>query len=431
MGTCVQTGCAKQIFGECVFYTGLGIPTYDIIYGDNFNTVVQKITDFVITGSPTTWGTIIGTLSNQTDLQNALNAKFNTPLGGINQYIRGDGTIAIFPTIPAQLNLLAGTNISVTGSYPNLTVNASLGSGFLTNVTNIGSGVGAFAQITGSTIELKSIVAGANISFTPSATEILVDVTGVLTPFDADQNYFKNGGNTFSSPADLGTLDNQPLNFITNGLSRATFSASTGDLSIQNALIVVGNSFLQGTSTIIGVTVDTGETLQVAGNVKVGSAANGTGNFATYSGTGVLQYRMPSEVLTDIGAVDVAGARAAISVLDSPSINFDYNPVTGIITGNVKRSVVTITTNVNPAVGGTVYLADTSFGTISIQIDPTTLFNGVDSGVVTIKKLINNTSPVNVSATLGLIDGLAVFPLQAHNEFISVVSDGTNLYIIQ
>lgn len=43
------------------------------------------------------WGSITGTLSNQTDLQTALNAKFNTPSSTSNTYVRGDGFIALDP----------------------------------------------------------------------------------------------------------------------------------------------------------------------------------------------------------------------------------------------------------------------------------------------------------------------------------------------
>src|SRR5690606_6672409 len=39
------------------------------------------------------------------------------------------------PTIPAQVNLTAGTNISITGSYPNLTISATgVGTGTVTSV---------------------------------------------------------------------------------------------------------------------------------------------------------------------------------------------------------------------------------------------------------------------------------------------------------
>jgi hypothetical protein len=47
------------------------------------------------------WGGITGTLSDQTDLQSALNAKFDDPTGTTSQYLRGDGTLATFPAIPS------------------------------------------------------------------------------------------------------------------------------------------------------------------------------------------------------------------------------------------------------------------------------------------------------------------------------------------
>lgn len=49
-------------------------------------------------GGGGTWGSIGGTLADQTDLQNALNAKFDDPNGTTSQYIRGDGSLATFPT---------------------------------------------------------------------------------------------------------------------------------------------------------------------------------------------------------------------------------------------------------------------------------------------------------------------------------------------
>ena len=45
------------------------------------------------------WGDIVGTLSDQTDLQDALDAKLNDPEGVASQYLRGDGTLADFPTL--------------------------------------------------------------------------------------------------------------------------------------------------------------------------------------------------------------------------------------------------------------------------------------------------------------------------------------------
>ena len=62
-----------------------------------------------------TWGAITGTLSNQTDLQNALNAKFNNPTGTTLQYLRGDGSLATFPlTLPVlqQVRNQSGTTMN-------------------------------------------------------------------------------------------------------------------------------------------------------------------------------------------------------------------------------------------------------------------------------------------------------------------------------
>ena len=60
---------------------------------------------WTIAGTAAVWGNISGTLSDQTDLQNALNAKFNNPTGTISQYIRGDGTLATLPSAAVWGNI--------------------------------------------------------------------------------------------------------------------------------------------------------------------------------------------------------------------------------------------------------------------------------------------------------------------------------------
>lgn len=58
--------------------------------------------------------------------QTKLNTKFNIPTGTTLQYLNGLGTPVTFPTIPAQYNPTAGTGISITGSYPNMTYSNTL-----------------------------------------------------------------------------------------------------------------------------------------------------------------------------------------------------------------------------------------------------------------------------------------------------------------
>jgi hypothetical protein len=61
------------------------------------------------------WGGITGTLSDQTDLQNALDAKFDDPTGDTTQYIAGDGSLVAFP-ITGQAGTLVREVRNVTGA---------------------------------------------------------------------------------------------------------------------------------------------------------------------------------------------------------------------------------------------------------------------------------------------------------------------------
>lgn len=71
------------------------------------------------------WGTITGTLSNQTDLQNALNAKFDDPTGTTSQYLRGDGSLATFPAIPSGTVQSVGLTMPSAFSVANSPITSS------------------------------------------------------------------------------------------------------------------------------------------------------------------------------------------------------------------------------------------------------------------------------------------------------------------
>ena len=71
------------------------------------------------------WGGITGTLSNQTDLQNALNAKFDDPTGTTSQYLRGDGTLATFPTITSGTVTSVGLTMPTAFTVANSPVTSS------------------------------------------------------------------------------------------------------------------------------------------------------------------------------------------------------------------------------------------------------------------------------------------------------------------
>lgn len=87
--------------------------------------------------APTTivsWGDIVGSLAAQTDLQLALDAKFDDPSGLPSQYIRGDGSLADFPApvgagsaVSFYLNGGTSQGTILGGQYYQLGENADLG----------------------------------------------------------------------------------------------------------------------------------------------------------------------------------------------------------------------------------------------------------------------------------------------------------------
>lgn len=105
IATTLPSSCAA---GELLFLLNAGV--YQCVNGT-----------FAATGNGGTWGTIGGTLANQTDLWNALQAK--QPLmtiGTAGQYVRGDGSLG---------TLAAGSNVTLTSSGNTLTIAATGGGG--------------------------------------------------------------------------------------------------------------------------------------------------------------------------------------------------------------------------------------------------------------------------------------------------------------
>ena len=60
-------------------------------------------------GGAAVWGGITGTLSDQTDLQTALDGKFDDPTGTTSQYLRGDGSLATFPSLTGYVPYTGAT----------------------------------------------------------------------------------------------------------------------------------------------------------------------------------------------------------------------------------------------------------------------------------------------------------------------------------
>ena len=141
-------------------------------------------------GQDPVWGGIVGTLSNQTDLQNALNAKFDDPTGTTAEYIRGDGSLATFPTLTGYVPYTGATTdldlgtYNLTADHINLNVSPS-GAGFVVGSTQWNNTNGTSETLLkGGNVTLKNgvdlvarIVNNTGIQLTKAAYQV-VKVSG-------------------------------------------------------------------------------------------------------------------------------------------------------------------------------------------------------------------------------------------------------------
>jgi hypothetical protein len=207
------------------------------------------------------WGGITGTLSNQTDIQNALNAKYNNPTGTTAQYLRGDGSLATFPTIGG------GTWGSITGTLSNQTdlqnaLNAKFddptgttsqylrGDGSLATFPTIPSGT-----VTSVGLTMPSAFSVANSPVTSSGT---LAVTGAGTA----AQYIRGDGQLANFPDNQG--GGSSVNYYLNGsVNQGTFGGDTYYEMSKTPVLGAGTNFTrtnaQGNGYIASFITDAGD----------------------------------------------------------------------------------------------------------------------------------------------------------------------------
>jgi len=229
----------------------------DIYVSETVSATYINVSYETPTGGGGVWGSITGTLSNQTDLQTALDAKFDDPTGTTSQYLRGDGTLATFPSLTgfvpytgATANVDLGTHtilaqnatIASSGSGNTATINHSSGSGIALNITKGGNGEGLYINKTGGSGNAATIIGTLNAT-------TLVKSGGLST------EYLKADGSvsTLTNPITGSAASGQVAYFTS-----ATTQAGNNNLfwDSTNSRLGVGTNTPSGRVHIVSTTVN-------------------------------------------------------------------------------------------------------------------------------------------------------------------------------
>jgi hypothetical protein len=307
--------------GQWIFFAAINLG-YDIVLSGGISPNIYP-TSVTLTGlypssqlSSTVWGGITGTLSNQTDLQTALNAKLNLSGGTLTGdlvlpgmtitsltgylYANGSSAVTASTTIPiAALSYdstavnsqtcTLGSSCTVTAETPNSLTFNSGGSGGASGSTFNGASaltvsyntVGAAASNASTTVNGQTCTLGSSCTVTAAATGITV---GTTTVSSGTTGYilYDNGG----------TLGN--LATTGSGSVVLATSPSVSGLTVTSSFTATGlvtNTDLANASTTVN-----GQTCTLGGSCTATAAAG------TLTGT-TLNSTVVSSSLTSVGTI--------------------------------------------------------------------------------------------------------------------------------
>lgn len=205
-------------------------------------------------------------------------------------------------------SLIAGTNVSLSSTGNDITINSIGGSGEINTASNLGTGESVFKQKTGVNLEFKSLTAGAGIALTGNANDVQIastitqytdsqakaaavsdSITDGITDVAPSQNAvfdalaLKQNSLGFT-PEDSANKDNGTLSTSTTTYPTSNAVKTAVDLKANDTDVVK----LTGNQSVGGVKTFTSEV--VTGDVQ----ASGSGGLDLNNSSGNAQIRVGS-----------------------------------------------------------------------------------------------------------------------------------------
>lgn len=228
--------------------------------GSGLSQILNKPTLFTgsftdLTSKPTTLsGYGITDAETKTAISSSLSTKFNTPSGTTSQYIRGDGSLLAFPTIPTQVNITGAGITNISGSYPNITITSTEVDASTSNELQNLSVTGSSINISnGNSVLVPNLNTYYNLSST--VTAINKELNAIITP-TASSSYTIN-----ISSAGFSTI---------SSISLIAAKSSTLATSCPNVSISSYNT----SQIVVNVTEGNPTTVNILGSLVLLGAAN-------------------------------------------------------------------------------------------------------------------------------------------------------------
>lgn len=263
----------------------------DIYVSTNVSPVYVVVSYGGSDGGAAIWGRITGTLSDQTDLQNALNAKFDDPTGTTSQYLRGDGSLATFPSIPGgtvtSVNMSVPTGLTISGNpiISSGTLAVGLASGYsIPTTASQATWNTAYndsivsAAVTGTTTKTLTLNQQDGGTVTASWSDLNTDAvtsvfgrTGAVVATEGDYNLTQLGDVTLTSPTNGQVLKYNGTTWVNN---------TDTDTGLTSVGLTMPSAFSVSNSPLIS-----NGTIAVTGSGTVNQYVRGDGALATFPST--------------------------------------------------------------------------------------------------------------------------------------------------